>query len=159
MAKKMKANDIKNIAKKEFAYKKVVVTSNTNQEFTVQIQEKLNDTKISELVISLLERSDYCTKNNIEFNIIQNIYFMLIKYFTDIQFNTYDDLEKTYNHELTTLNALVDLDLFNQIIGYFNQESLIKVQEMFEKYSKQLEPLINNEIKNALKEDEEDAIV
>ncbi len=154
MAKKMKAIDIINISKQEFGYKKVQVQANTGQEFIVQIQEKLNDSKISELVVSLIERSEFCDKNNIEFNIIQNIYIMLIKYFTDIKFNTYDDLQKEYSHEVATVTALVDLDLFNQIISHFNQESLKKVQDMFEKYTNQLKPLVNEEVKNILKADE-----
>ena len=61
----------------------------------MQIQEKLNDTAIMNLISDLVERSNYCTENNIEFNEILNTYFLLIKYFTDIKFNTYKSIEKT----------------------------------------------------------------
>ncbi len=154
MSKKMKANDIINIAKQEYSFKKILVTASTGQEFEVQIQEKLNDTKVSELVVSLIERGEYCDKNNIEFNVIQNIYLMLIKYFTDIKFNTYDTFEKTYSNEIAMMNALVDLGILTQITKQFNQESLTKIQNMFKEYENQLKPLVNDEVKNMLKADE-----
>lgn len=158
MAKKMKANDIVNSARKEYGLKKIIVTSIDGEEYEIEIQEKLNDSKVARLVTDLVERSDYCDKNNIEFNIINNIYFLLIKYFTNIKFTNSKDLKKQYSNELEFIDGLLDLNLFEQIVSYFDKDSLQRVQNMLEKYSKTLKPVINNEIKNMLKDDE-DAIV
>ena len=46
------------------------------------------------LISDLVERSNYCTKNNIEFNEVLHTYILLIRYFTDIKFNTYKSTEK-----------------------------------------------------------------
>jgi len=157
MAKKMKAIDVINSAKMEFSFKKVIAVANNGNEYEILVQEKLNDTKVSGLVTDLVERSEYCDKKGIEFNIIQNIYFLLIKYFTDIKFNKSKDFEKQYSQDLSFIDGLIDLGLFDQIISQFNQESLKSVQNMFEKYTNTLKPVINNEIKKELKVDEKDA--
>lgn len=158
MAKKMKANDIVNSAKREYSSTKITVVSVDGEEYEVEIQEKLNDSKVSQLVYDLVNRSEFCDKNNIEFNIVNNIYFLLIKYFTNIKFVNSKDLKKQYSNELAFIDGLLDLDLFEQIVSHFDKDSLYRVQNMFEKYSKTLSPVINNEIKNMLKGDE-DAII
>ena len=66
--KKLKSNDILNLSKQEFSYKTIIVKSNNGKEFELQIQEKLNETKIMELINDLKERSVYCRNNNIEFD-------------------------------------------------------------------------------------------
>lgn len=153
MAKKMKSNDILNIAKKEFAYKKLLLEIN-GQDYEILIQEKLNDTSITNLVTDLIERHEYCTINNIEFNTIQHIYYLLIKYFTDIKFNTYKELEKSYKHELDTISALIDLEVFDQILNQFDKDTLVRIQNMFDKYSNQLKSVVNDEVKKVIIEGE-----
>ena len=153
MSKKIKSNDILNIAKKEFAYKKLLLTI-SGQEYEVLIQEKLNDTSITSLVTDLIERYEYCKNNNIEFNTIQHIYFLLVKYFTDIKFNTYKELEKSYKHELDTISALIDLEVLDQILNQFDKDTLQRIQNMFDKYSNQLKSVVNDEVKKAITEGE-----
>lgn len=153
MAKKMKSNDILNIAKKEFAYKKLLLTIGGN-EYEILVQEKLNDTSITSLVTNLIERYDYCKNHNIEFNTIQHIYYLLIKYFTDIKFNSYEELEKSYKHELDTVSALIDLEVFDQILNQFDKDTLKRIQNMFDKYSNQLKSVVNDEVKKAITEGE-----
>lgn len=147
MVKKMKAIDIINSAKQEFASRKVILTANNGVEYELEIQEKLDDISVSKLVVDLVERSELCEKNNIEFDVTQNIYFLLIKYFTNVPFNKYKDLEKQYSHELSFIEGLVNLKLFNQLVSYFNEESLQSVKNMFDTYTETLKPLINNEVK------------
>lgn len=153
MAKKMKSNDILNIARKEFAYKKLLLEIN-GQDYEILIQEKLNETSIASLVTDLIERYEYCSTNNIEFNTIQHIYFLLVKYFTDIKFNAYKELKKSYEHELNTISALIDLEVFDQILNQFDKDTLGRIQNMFEKYSNQLKSVVNDEVKNMITEGE-----
>lgn len=155
MTKKMKANDIVNSARREYSSTKITVVAVDGEEYEIEVQEKLNDTKVSKLVLDLVERSEFCDKNNIEFNIVNNIYFLLIKYFTNIKFVNSKDLKKQYSNELAFIDGLLDLDLFEQIVSHFDKDSLYRVQNMFEKYSKTLKPAINNEVKNMLKDDED----
>jgi len=147
MAKKMKAIDVINSAKQEYTSRKVVLTASNNVEYELEIQEKLDDVSVSKLVVDLVERAELCEKNNIEFDVTQNIYFLLIKYFTNVSFNKYKELEKQYSHELSFIEGLVNLKLFNQLVSYFNEESLQSVKNMFDTYTETLKPLVNNEVK------------
>ena len=76
MAKKMKAIDIINSAKQEYTSRKVVLVASNNVEYELEIQEKLDDVSVSKLVVDLVERAELCEKNNIEFDVTQNIYFL-----------------------------------------------------------------------------------
>ena len=143
----MKAIDIINSAKQEYTSRKVVLVASNNVEYELEIQEKLDDVSVSKLVVDLVERAELCEKNNIEFDVTQNIYFLLIKYFTNVPFNKYKDLEKQYSHELSFIEGLVNLKLFNQLVSYFNEESLQSVKNMFDTYTDTLKPLVNNEVK------------
>ena len=147
MAKKMKAMDIINSAKQEYASRQVVLTASNGVEYELEIQEKLDDVSVSKLVVDLVERAELCESSNIEFDVTQNIYFLLIKYFTNISFNKYKTLEKQYSHELSFIEGLVNLKLFNQLVSYFNEESLQSVKNMFDTYTETLKPLVNNEVK------------
>ena len=151
MSKKLKSNDILNIAKKEFAYKQIIVKVADGREFEIQVQEKLNDTTIMDLISDLVERSDYCTKNNIEFNEVLHTYVLLIKYFTDIKFNTYKSIEKQLSYDIQVINAIIDLGLFKQIISHFDKETMEKIQDSMEIYAKQLNQVSNNKLKEMLK--------
>lgn len=144
MAKQLKASNITSLHAKEFAMRMIIVTTSDNQEFEVQIQEKINDTKIMELIADLTERSNYCTENNIEFNPILNTYVLLIKYFTNIKFNNYKVIEKQFSHEISIINKLIDLNLFTQIVSHFDKETMDKIQEAFEIYAKQTNIITNN---------------
>lgn len=144
MAKQLKASNIASLHAKEFTMRPIIVTTSDNQEFEVQIQEKINDTTIMELISELTERSNYCKKNDIEFNPILNTYVLLIKYFTNIKFNNYKVIEKQLSHEISIINKLLDLNLFTQIVSYFDKETMDKIQESFGLYAKQTNIITNN---------------
>jgi len=151
--KKLNANNILSISKQEFSYRQIIVVTPDKQEFEVQIQEKLNDTTVMNLISDLVERSNYCTENKIEFNEILNTYFLLIKYFTNINFNTYKSIKKQYSHELAVISALIDLSIFEQIISHFDKETMEKISVSMNKYSKQLNMISNNKIREILEDE------
>lgn len=150
MAKKLNTSNILSIAKQEFSFRKIVVTTPDKQEFEVQIQEKLNDTTIMNLISDLVERSNYCTKNNIEFNEVLHTYILLIRYFTDIKFSTYKSTEKNLSQDIQIINGLIDLGLFKQIISHFDKETMEKIQGSMDSYAKQLNQVSNNKLKEIL---------
>ena len=139
-----RAIDIINKSKQEFSKKKVIIKSNTNEEFEILIQEKLNETTLSEIVTELTIRSDEFSKLGLEFDLILNLYALLIKYFTDIKFNKSKDLVKQVQHELELVRCLVDLNLLEQILDNFDEDCLKDLEKLFDKYSKQMNKVINN---------------
>lgn len=159
MAKQLKVSNITSLHAKEFAMRPIIVTTSDNQEFEVQIQEKINDTTIMELISELTERSNYCKKNDIEFNPILNTYVLLIKYFTNIKFNNYKAIEKQLSHEISIINKLLDLNLFTQIVSHFDKETMDKIQEAFGTYAKQTNIITNNIMIENLKRQVDDVEV
>ncbi len=142
----MKAIDIINESKQEFSKKKIIIIANTGKEYELLIQEKLNETTVAEIVADLIDRSNFCKQREMDFNIVQNIYLLLIKYFTDIKFSKSKSFEKEYSEDLQLINALIDLGLFEQIFKNFNEESLKKVVELFETYAKQMKSITQNQV-------------
>lgn len=150
MAKKLNTSNILSIAKQEFSFRKIIVTTPDKQEFEVQIQEKLNDTTIMNLISDLVERSNYCTKNNIEFNEVLHTYILLIRYFTDIKFNTYKSTEKNLSQDILIINGLIDLGIFDQIMNHFDIDTMNKIQEALNKQSKAMQIVANNQLKQII---------
>jgi len=138
MAKKMKAIDVINSAKQEFASRKVILIANNNIEYEVLIQEKLNESKLAELVSELTTRSEEFNRLNLEFDIILNIYILIIKYFTDIKFNNYKVVTKQIVHETELIKALIDMNLLEQILNNFNEDCIKDLEKLFNKYPKQM---------------------
>ena len=129
--KQLKENDIDNLFKQEFAPRKVILETPSGKEFKLEIQEKINDTAIMDLVIELVEKSEYCRKNNISFNPAMNTQFLLIKYFTNIEFKTYESLGEQYLYENDKIKKLIDLELYDKIVDYFNKETMDEIEKTF----------------------------
>jgi len=153
MAKKLNTSNILSIAKQEFSFRKIIVTTPDKQEFEVQIQEKLNNTTIMNLISDLVERSNYCTNNNIEFNEVLHTYILLIRYFTDIKFNTYKSIKKNLSQDIQIINGLIDLGLFDQIMNHFDIDTMNKIQEALNKQSKAMQIVANNQLKQMIEDE------
>ena len=153
--KRTNVNDIINIASEEFAMKEIVCVTNKGKEIKLRIQPKLNDTKILELVASLVERSDYFAKNNLQFEDLYNSYFLLIKYFTDLKFNTYKSIKKQLEYELTAIKAIMDLGIFDQIMNNFDIDTMNKIQEALSKQNKAMQVIANNQLKQIIDDEKQ----
>lgn len=144
MSKRLTANDIANIAKQEFSYKEILIKANTGHEFTVKIQEKLNESKLAELVSELTIKSNEFSKLNLDFDMILNIYILIIKYFTDIKFNNYKSLIKQVEYECKVLKNLIDLNLLDQILNSFDEDCIKDIEKLFDKYPKHMSQITEN---------------
>lgn len=149
----LKGNDIDNLFNQEFAPRKVVLSTNSNKEVKLEIQEKINDTAIMSLVGDLIDRSEYCRKNNIAFNPAMNTQFLLIKYFTNIEFKEHESLENQYPYEIDKIKKLIDIGLYDKIIGYFDEETMKRIEKTFREYIKQTKVITNNQMIDLLKEE------
>lgn len=145
-AKKIVSNDIINQAKQAFKPREVVVEAINGKEYKVKIQDNINDTKIAELMTDLLERSEWYKENNLTFNIVQVIYILMLKHFTDIDFRVTENKDEDYANEVNLCNALVDLGLFKAIMEHFTDESSKKIQDAFDVYAKNIKSVHQNEM-------------
>lgn len=129
------------------SFKKVEVKVMANdQEFTVVVDKDLKETKIAKMFTELIKRSDYARKENIDLDISAQILILLIKNFTDIEFAEPKDIGEMMELEIRTLNALIDLGLFEQIIIHFDKDQMKKIEQMFEKHQKEMKKMADDMI-------------
>lgn len=140
----IKAIDIINKAKQKFAKREITVVSNEGEEIKILIQEKLDEVNLSRIIADLVMRSQEFSKIGLDFDIIMNIYALLIKYFTDIKFNKSKDIAKQVNHEIDTIEALINLGVYEQILNHFNEDCIKDLEKLFDKYPKQMGSVIND---------------
>ncbi|MDD4298633.1 MAG: hypothetical protein PHS98_03280 [Bacilli bacterium] len=144
MAKKMKAIDVINSSKQVFSKKKIIVTDIENQEYELEIQDRLDESTLASLVSELTIRSEEFKKANIEFDMILNIYILILKHFTNIKFNNYKVLTKQIGHETELLRALINMNLLDQILNNFDENSIKDLEKLFDKYPKQMSQITEN---------------
>lgn len=144
MAKKMKAIDVINSSKQEYSSRKVVLKASDGIEYEILIQDKLNESALASLVSELTTRSEEFKRLGIEFDMILNIYILIIKYFTDIKFNNYKVLKKQIEHETELFRALIDMNLIDQILNSFDEDCIKDIEKLFDKYPKQMSQITEN---------------
>lgn len=153
----MKANQFVKDVNQEFGFKLLKLKSNNDKMYEIKVANKFKETDIMKIVDGLLERSEMCKKENIKFNILLSLYGLMIKTFTDIEFSKYPNLKKEYLVEISVLESLIDLGVYEQLISSFDKNEIKKVEEIFSKYAKSIK-LINNNIiaQNILEDDNND---
>lgn len=142
-AKKLGQSDILSLEAQSFKRKEITVTAE-GKEFTVAIDEKFKDTEIAKVFTELVKRSEYAKKASLDFDITAFILILLIKHFTDIQFQDTNSTAHDMDVEVRTLNALINLGLFEQIIEHFDKAEVDKLGEMFEKHEAGMKVIANN---------------
>lgn len=142
-AKKLGQSNILSLEANAFKRKQVTVTA-SGEEFTVAIDEKFKDTEVAKVFAELVKRSDYAKKASLDFDITAFILILLIKHFTDIHFQETNSTAQNMDIEVRTLNALINLGLFEQIIEHFDKAEVEKLGEMFKKHEAGIKIMTNN---------------
>lgn len=150
----MKANQFVKDVNQEFGFKLVKLKSNNDKMYEIKVANKFKETDIMKIVDGLLERSEMCKKENIKFNILLSLYGLLIKTFTDIEFSKYPNLKKEYSVEISVLESLIDLGVYEQLISSFDKNEIKKVEDIFRKYAKSIKLINNNIIAQDILEDD-----
>lgn len=165
-AKKLGQSNILSLEAKTFKRKEITVTAN-GQEFKVAIDTKFKDTEVAKVLTELVKRSDYAKKASLDFDITAYILILLIKHFTDIEFQETNSMANDMDVEVRTLNALINLGIFEQIVEHFDKAEVDKLGDMFDKHEAGMKFMANNLMVKELgiydesvqKEDETDARV
>lgn len=142
--KKLKAIDVINSSKQVFSRKKIIITDIENQEYELEVQEKLDESTLATLVSELTTRSEEFKRLDLEFDMILNIYILIIKYFTNIKFNNYKVLTKQIGHEVELIKALINMNLLDQILNNFDENSIKDLEKLFDKYPKHMNQITEN---------------
>lgn len=142
----IKANSIIQDANKEYDKKEINVSATNGKDYKVVLDKKFKKTKMVKLITDMGVRANHCVANEIVFDYTLTTWALILKYFTDIQFNEYKDLTKTYMKECETVGALVDLGLLDQIINKFDNKEVEKLNTLFTEFKDYTSKLTEVEI-------------
>lgn len=142
-AKKLGQSNVLAMESKAFQRKQITVTAN-GEEFTVSIDTKFKDTEIAKVISELVKRSEYAKKASLDFDVTAYILILLIKHFTDIEFQETNSMASDMDVEVRTLNALINLGIFEQIIENFDKKEVDRLGEMLEKNQAGIKYMANN---------------
>jgi hypothetical protein len=145
--KKLTFSNLKSLSSKKFTQKKIIVDG-----YEVTIDEQFRPSKIKQLVLELLQKSNYMREQNIEFNLADYVVILIIKYFSDVDIS--DDLQK----QLQAYEALIDLEYLEPILNAFDENEIKKFNESLLKYKDNMNKLLD-EMVTETENDESEEIV
>ena len=124
---------------KEFVQKKVVITIG-NKDYEALVDQKFRNTAIQKMFLENLNNHDNYKDLS---ESIKTSYFMflLIKHFTDLEIAKTDDFE----YQVSVLNALLDLGIYETLINSFPESEIEKVNEYVIKFSKNMDEFMKDE--------------
>lgn len=132
---------------KNFNEKKKVVFDDG---YYINIDVKFKPTKINKLITDFQDQVEYANNNNInisDINVIDYIFFLVIKHFTDLKIPD-DSLEKQIN----IFYKLADSDYYKVIMESFDQnelgkiwEKIYEIEDFYKMYNENLQKLKDEE--------------
>ena len=140
--KKLNLNAIKKVTKKYNKQKKVYVSlDGENLEFCVDIY--FSPEKRTKLIQEIIQNINYL-KDVDESVYISYVLFLIIKYFSDINFVKENDFSK----QLSILTDMINAEVFNDIIDKFDNKEIEKLNNELAESMKKVQELVKELIKN-----------
>jgi len=148
----VKANDFISDVGLGFAQKEVTVTAVNNKTYKILMDEKFKKTKIVKLVTDMVQRAEYCKRNDVEFDVTICLWAMILRYFTNIKFVEYEELGKRYENEVNTIKALIDLEIFEDIMKSVDKDETAKITNFSKDFSEMFTYMYQVQVDQALEE-------
>jgi len=124
---------------KLFVQKKVIVNIN-KKDYEVLVDQKFLSTKIQQLIQEGISNLD--NFNGLDDSVRTSYFFyLIIKYFSDIEIAKTDDFET----QIRIMNSMINLEIFDKILGEFEESELEKVNEYILKFNGNLNELLKDE--------------
>ena len=124
---------------KLFVQKKVTITIN-KKDYEVLVDQKFIPTKIQQLIQEGISNLD--NFNGLDDSVRTSYFFyLIIKYFSDIEIAKTDDFET----QIRIMNSMINLEIFDKILGEFEESELEKVNEYILKFNGNLNELLKDE--------------
>lgn len=137
--------------------KKVIIESDYGESYDVLYDEEISLIKLSTLIEDLLNRMKILNKYTIPYDYTMIIAILMIKYFTDIDFpemhkGNKDEVENSFQDELTMLEGLIDLGLLKKIIDNFDDKNVKFIQNFLNDFidSDKYKEMANLDITNTI---------
>jgi len=124
---------------KLFVQKKVTITIN-KKDYEVLVDQKFIPTKIQQLIQEGISNLD--NFNGLDDSVRTSYFlYLIIKYFSDIEIAKTNDFET----QIRIMNSLINLEIFDKILGEFEESELEKVNDYILKFNGNLNELLKDE--------------
>jgi len=124
---------------KLFLTKKVTVNIN-KKDYEVLVDQKFIPTKIQQLIQEGISNLD--NFNGLDDSVRTSYFFyLIIKYFSNIEIAKTDSFED----QIRIMNSMINLEIFDKILGEFEESELEKVNEYISKFNGNLNELLKDE--------------
>jgi hypothetical protein len=144
---KLSSGAIKSAYSKEFTQKKVII-SVSGKDYEILVDEKFKRTKLSKMIVEgIKNQKDLPEDENIR---ISYYLFLMLKYFTDMDIETEDLTE-----QLSLLNNMIDLGIFEKLTEAIPVEEMNKASEFIKQMGEKIKEMSEQ---NKSKEEIENAI-
>ena len=123
---------------KLFIQKKVIVTLN-KKDYEVLVDQKFLPTKLNALIMESI--SNYDNLKELDESVkISYLMFLAIKTFTNVEIAKTDDFQT----QIRVLNAMLDLEIFDKILGEFAESELEKINDYMLKFNDRIDEFIKD---------------
>ena len=124
---------------KLFVQRKITVNIN-KKDYEVLVDQKFLPTKIQQLIQEGISNLD--NFNGLDDSVRTSYFlYLIIKYFSDIEIAKTDDFET----QIRIMNSMINLEIFDKILGEFEESELEKVNDYILKFNGNLNELLKDE--------------
>lgn len=149
MAKRLDMKELTYLSKKQYPKKNVLIHVE-DKEFMVKIETLFKKSEVQELIKEWLEIREACEKANIQVNMYDISFILILKHFTDIPFEEQSDMLKQTEHYIRMTNLLVDIkdsegtSLFQKVFAEIDPNEIKKISVAMSKVSEDIYREIEN---------------
>ena len=123
---------------KLFVQKKVNIHIN-KKDYEVLVDQKFLPTKLNALIMESI--SNYDNLKDLDESVkVSYLMLLAIKTFTNVEIAKTDDFQT----QIKVLNAMLDLEIFDKIIGEFPESELEKINDYMLKFNSRIDQFIND---------------
>jgi len=123
---------------KLFLTKKVIVNIN-KKDYEVLVDQKFLPTKLNQLILESV--SNYDNLKNLDESVkVSYLMLLAIKYFTNVEITKTNDFET----QIRVLNALLDLEILDKILGEFPESELEKINDYMLKFNSKIDEFMKD---------------
>ena len=123
---------------KLFVQRKVIININ-KKDYDVLVDQVFLPTKLNKLIMESV--SNYEKIKELDESVkISYLMFLAIKQFTNLDFSKTDD----FKTQISILNAMLDLEVFDKIVSEFPESELEKINEYMLKFNSRIDQFIKD---------------
>jgi len=123
---------------KLFVQKQVIVNIN-KKDYEVLVDQKFLPTKLNQLILESV--SNYDNLKDLDESVkVSYLMLLAIKYFTNVEITKTNDFET----QIRVLNALLDLEILDKILGEFPESELEKINEYMLKFNSKIDEFMKD---------------